>query len=277
MAVSGDYEYTENGENATITGYTGPGGNITIPVAIINGMNTYSVTSIGEYAFYDCTSLTSVTIPNSVTSIGEYAFYDCTSLTSVTIPNSVTSIVDYAFYYCTNLTSVTIPNSVTSIGDYAFLNCPSLLTAYFFGDAPTIGTIIFDDVSDKFIVYYLYGKTGFSTPTWEPDPTNSYNAEPSGSVTYDGNGNTSGIVPVYSNTYLPGATVTVFGNTGSLEKTGYAFGGWNTTSDGTGTDYAVGATFTMGTANVILYAKWVALFYTVTLLLSRKFKAPRGS
>ena len=62
----------------------------------------------------------SYTIPNSVTSIGDCAFVDCTSLTSVTIPNSVTSIGDEAFSGCTSLTNVTIPNSVTSIGDEAF-------------------------------------------------------------------------------------------------------------------------------------------------------------
>ena len=108
-----------------------------------------SVTSIGDNAFYDCTSLTSVTIPNSVTSIGddafrgcssltsvtisdsvtsigERAFSECTSLTSVTIPDSVTSIGEQAFYYCRSLTSVTIPDSVTSIGDGAFASCTSL-------------------------------------------------------------------------------------------------------------------------------------------------------
>ena len=84
------------------------------------------VTSIGDSAFFDCTSLTSVTIPDSVTSIGEYAFYDCTSLTSVTIPDSVTSIGDGAFSYCESLTSVTIPDSVTSIGWHAFDGCTSL-------------------------------------------------------------------------------------------------------------------------------------------------------
>ena len=85
-----------------------------------------SVTSIGECAFSDCTSLTSVTIPDSITSIGEQAFRDCTSLTSVTIPDSVTSIGDRAFSDCTSLTSVTIPDSVTSIGYAAFFNCDSL-------------------------------------------------------------------------------------------------------------------------------------------------------
>ena len=79
-----------------------------------------SVTSIGNYAFYNCSSLTSVEIPDSVTSIGERAFYYCRKLTSVTIPNSVTSIGDWAFRDCISLTSVEIPDSVTSIGNSAF-------------------------------------------------------------------------------------------------------------------------------------------------------------
>ena len=81
-----------------------------------------SVTSIGEYAFEDCTSLASITIPNSVTEIGGSAFYDCTSLTSITIPNSVTSIGYGAFDFCTSLASITIPDSVTEIGGGAFEN-----------------------------------------------------------------------------------------------------------------------------------------------------------
>ena len=84
------------------------------------------VTSIGNYAFSDCSSLTSITIPDSVTSIGYYAFFYCRSLTSITISDSVTSIGNYAFFYCRSLTSITIPDSVTSIGNYAFSNCSSL-------------------------------------------------------------------------------------------------------------------------------------------------------
>ena len=82
-----------------------------------------SVTTIGDYAFYNCSSLTSVTIGDSVTTIGEKAFYDCSSLTSVTIPDSVTTIGKQAFYNCSSLTSVTIGDSVTSIGYEAFDGC----------------------------------------------------------------------------------------------------------------------------------------------------------
>ena len=85
-----------------------------------------SVTSIGSYAFYSCTSLMNVTIQDSVTSIGSYAFSGCTSLTNIVIPDSVTSIESYVFYNCTALTNVTIPDSVTSIGSYAFYGCTSL-------------------------------------------------------------------------------------------------------------------------------------------------------
>ena len=89
-----------------------------------------SVTSIGDHAFYYCSSLTSVTIGNSVTSIGSSAFYYCSSLTSITIPDSVTSIRQFAFYHCSSLTSVTIGDSVTLIGYQAFYSCSSLKEVY---------------------------------------------------------------------------------------------------------------------------------------------------
>ena len=84
------------------------------------------VTSIGDHAFWDCSGLTSVTIPDGVTSIGDSAFSGCTALTSVTIPGSVTSIGGGAFSGCTSLTSVAIPSSVTEIGGSAFSGCSGL-------------------------------------------------------------------------------------------------------------------------------------------------------
>ncbi len=84
------------------------------------------VTSIGNHAFHDCTSLTSIVIPEGVTSIGAAAFFGCDGLTSIEIPASVTSIGDYVFYSCDGLTSVVIPEGVTSIGNNAFNGCTGL-------------------------------------------------------------------------------------------------------------------------------------------------------
>ena len=102
------------------------------------------VTSIGDWAFCECDSLTSITIPNSVTSIGDDAFRYCNSLTSVTIPNGVTSIGDYAFYYCCGLASITIPDSVTSIGGSAFCGCSSLTSITISNSVTSIGSNVFE-------------------------------------------------------------------------------------------------------------------------------------
>jgi len=155
------YNLIPKGNAAEVTGNPNYySGTVVIPETVTYNDVTYSVTSIGGYAFQYCNGLTSITIPNSVISIGDYAFKNCTSLTSVNIsdlaawcniifsgyysnplfyakslylngekvtnliiPNSVTSIRQYAFCYCSSLTSITIPNSVASIGDYAFQYC----------------------------------------------------------------------------------------------------------------------------------------------------------
>ena len=104
-----------------------------------------SVTSIGDSAFSCCSSLQSVTIPDSVTSIGGRAFGECSSLQSVTIPDSVTSIGESAFSWCTSLQSVIIPDSVTSIGDRAFWGCTSLQSVIIPDSVTSIGNKAFSD------------------------------------------------------------------------------------------------------------------------------------
>ena len=111
------------------------------------------VTSIGDYAFYHCTTLTGITIPDSVTSIGSSAFSGCTGLTSITIPDSVTSIGS-AFSGCTGLTSITIPDSVTSIGDDAFWNCTGLTSVTIPDSVTSIDDSAFRGCTGLKTVYY---------------------------------------------------------------------------------------------------------------------------
>ncbi len=100
----------------------------------------YSLVSSATNAFYGCTGLTSVTIPDSVISIGLKAFFGCASITSITLPNSVTSIATSTFYGCTSLISINIPNAVTSIGDSAFYGCTSLTSITIPDSVTSIGT-----------------------------------------------------------------------------------------------------------------------------------------
>jgi hypothetical protein len=120
--VQAQFNYTTNSGTITITKYEGIGGSVSIP-SRINGL---PVTTIGTNAFLGC-NLTNITIPSSVTSIGKWAFANCTNLTSVMIPSSVTSIGVEAFAKCERLTSVMFPtNSATTIGNYAFAECIGL-------------------------------------------------------------------------------------------------------------------------------------------------------
>ena len=156
--VDGIY-YKINGNEATVT-YQGTifnsmaySGDVVIPESVTYNGTTYSVTAIGNFTFYKCSGLTSVSIPNSVTSIGINVFYECIGLTSVTIPNSVTSIGGGAFFSCSGLTSVTIPNSVITIGDDAFYGCSGLTSIFIPNSVTAIGYYAFYNCYELSDVY----------------------------------------------------------------------------------------------------------------------------
>ena len=180
-------EFVEEGcvDSTRIITYTSSDGNIVTPyksnafgVNIVsntyeNGVGTITfdapVTSIGDYAFFACSSLTSITIPNSVTSIEYFAFYDCSSLTSVTIPNSVTSIGNSVFNGCSKLTSITIPNSVTSIEYRAFSDCSSLTSITIPNSVTSIGNLAFSGCSSlTSVVWNAKNCADFSSPYYSP-------------------------------------------------------------------------------------------------------------
>ena len=127
------------------------------------------ITSIGQSAFYDCSSLNSIEIPNSVTSIGRDAFSDCSSLNSIKIPNSVTSIGQSAFSGCSSLNSIKIPNSVTSIGWNAFYSCSSLNSIEIPNSVTSIEQSAFYGCNSLTDVYYTGNKT-----QWEKVDISSY-------------------------------------------------------------------------------------------------------
>ncbi|MGN0636091.1 MAG: leucine-rich repeat domain-containing protein, partial [Acutalibacteraceae bacterium] len=131
------------------------------------------VTSIGDCAFVNCTSLIGITIPDSVTSIREWAFDDCMSLTNILIPDSVTSIRDGAFCECTSLTDITIPNSVTSIGEDAFWGCRSLTGVTIPNSVTSIGNGAFE---------YCTSLTGITV-----DTANLFYSSDGSGVLYDKN------------------------------------------------------------------------------------------
>ena len=144
---------------------------VTIPETVEDNGKTYSVSGISNEAFAYCSSLTSVTIPNSVTSIGSSTFYNCSSLTSVTIPNSVISIGSHTFYNCSSLASVTIPNSVTSIGSSTFYNCSSLTSVTIPNSMTSIGYEAF------------YNCSSLTSVTWNAKACADFSSAPFSALT----------------------------------------------------------------------------------------------
>ena len=203
------YKWTNNNQELSVT-YRGNSykeysneysGNVTIPEMVNFNGEVYSVTSIGDGAFYDCNNLTSVTIPNSVTSIGLEAFFNCSALTSITIPENVSDIGKFAFSGCTSLTSLTIPNSVTVIYSYAFQNCTGLTSVEIPSSVTEIGPYIFT---------HCVNLTSIVVANDNP--------------IYDSRDNCNAIIETATNTMVVGCSATQIPNS-VTEIAGYAFEG----------------------------------------------------
>jgi len=165
--TDGDWQYSVNDGEATITGYFGNGGEVTIPGELNGipvrriGIGQYSwpslffnkgvtgltiengIRELRPYALYYSTSLTNVNLPTSLTTIEEHSFRDCLSLKNINIPANVTNIGTGAFFNCTNLTSITIPEKTINIGGYAFSQCFSLTNLVIQNGVKNIGTLAF--------------------------------------------------------------------------------------------------------------------------------------
>ena len=192
-----------------------------------------SVTVIGKRAFEQCRNLTSVTIGSGVTTIGEFAFSACSGLTSITIPDSVTSIGDWAFEWCDGLTSITLPNSVTSIGGYAFSGCTNLTsvtipdsvkidTGAFSGCTNLTSVIIPDNVTS--IGSWAFSGCTNLTSVIIPDSVTSIGQETfkdcSGltSITYNGTKTQWNKIIMYSNWNKNTGNYTIHCTDGDIEK-----------------------------------------------------------
>ncbi len=147
------YNYINDAKDLEVTYYgsynyyTGYSGSVVIPEEVSYMNRTRKVTRIGNKAFFNCSGLTSVAIPNSVKIIGEYAFQYCSRLTSIIIGNNVISIGDRAFSFCSSLTAATIPNSVKTIGERAFEVCSGLTSIIIPSSVTTIGAGAFESCS----------------------------------------------------------------------------------------------------------------------------------
>ena len=136
-------EVTSSNRNSNYFGII----SVIVPDNINYNGDIYDVTSIGNWAFANCSSLTSITISNGVTSIGMWTFQNCSSLTSIVMPNSVTSIGRNAFENCSSLTSIVIPNSVTNVGEWAFAYCSSLASVTISNNLASIQYRVFYECS----------------------------------------------------------------------------------------------------------------------------------
>ena len=216
------YYETLSSNTAKVVGYIGNPTSVSIPTLIQSNGKQYTVTSIGNYAFDGCSSLTSVTIPNSVTSIGSAAFRGCSSLPSVTIPNSVTSIGSSAFSGCSSITSIVIPESVTNIDNGVFDGCSSLISVTIPNSVTSIGEYAFDDCSSLTSVTIPNSVTSIKSNPFEGCSGLKSMVVESGNRVYDSRENCNAIIKTATNTLIAGCKNTTIPN--SVTSIGnYAF------------------------------------------------------
>ena len=230
FAVDGIYyNITSQADNTVAVTYRGShynsysneySGEVKILESVTYNGETYSVTSIGEYAFANCSSLTSVEIPNSVTSIGYLAFTSCSSLTSVEIPNSVTSIGDAAFESCSSLTSVVIGNGVTSIGNSAFAYCSSLTSVEIPNSVTSIGNSAFASCSSLTSVVIGNGVTSIGDVAFRNCSSLTSIVVAPNNAKYDSRDNCNAIIESESNTLIAGCMNSTIPN--SVTSIGYS-------------------------------------------------------
>ena len=187
-------------------------GILAIPEKVKYNGNVYVVTSIGSYAFWQCSNLTSITIPVSVTTIGNMAFQGCSGLTSITIPNSVKSIGSYVFAYCSGLTSITISNSLANIGSYAFLRCRGLNSITIPNSVTSIGSSAFVDCSSLTSIKIPNNVTAIGSNVFGGCNRLTSISVGSGNTKYDSRNNCNAIIETLSNTLIAGCKYTIIPN-----------------------------------------------------------------
>ena len=161
----GGINYNISGTSASVTTTPVGGGTVVIPSTFVFGGTTYTVVSIEHYAF-QYTGLTSVVIPDTVTSIGDYAFRNCNSLTSVVLSKSLLSIGQLAFEYC-GISSITIPSTVQNIDFAAFYGCGNLSSVIFLGNT---APLVYDATT--------FGNIAFGAQGYYPQMATSYTSSP---------------------------------------------------------------------------------------------------
>lgn len=243
--TTGEWAFTVDGTSATVTAYTGPGGDVIIP----DTLGGKTVLAIGPEAFAGKAAIKSVTMPAGITVIGDGAFRNCTALSNVAMPAGLLGIGEYAFAGCTALTAVTIPKWVNNVSAHAFEGCANLAAAYFEGQPPAISTSAFTGTSASLTLYGHATQTGWVGYTGNPAKTYCIATR----ELLDGS------LPVKTAITTPNGKVSPV--PADPVRTGYLFGGWHREAAClTKWDFSKD-TFSN---DIVLYAKWTPTSCKIT-------------